>query len=1331
MLSDNNNRGVPHSEGSLVRRRWSIILTWIVMGIALLVIAGWQFNIDLLKSPISNLNAMNPTTAVAFILAGLSYLLLNSRHKTIAKRNVGKILAIGLLVIGFIRVVDSSSTFSIPIDQFLYVTQLVDAGTGEVVRMASNSAFNFVLLAIALLTLHKDTQRIKMPAQFISIIILIAALLSILTYIYRAQALNGIIAKIPMAPHSAICFLLMASAILITHSNKGLMKELTGPYNGSVMARYLFPLAIIVPAALGYLRLMAGWLGLMSVEFGVTILVLTIIVSFLVATWSIVVLLNRRDMLRQNAEKLIRQQEALVQSVFQSSPYALVTVSSDGLITLVNSQCENIFGYKQNELIGQPIEILIPDRFKNSHPDKRKLFFSNPKSRPMGIGLELFARRKDGTEFPVEISLSPVETSKSGLVSATIQDISERKKAEEQIAHLAGLVENTNEAVYSLTTDFRIRSWNKGAEILYGFTSSEAIGKPVFEIVRSQMPVDQRLSIREKIVREGHWQGELEHLTRDGSPISVLASTTATRNGAGEIEGYVSISKDITDRRKAEDALNRLNAQLEERVAERSKELAKSEAFNRGVINALSAHIAVIDVQGGIVAVNEAWERFALENGESTLVRTGVGSNYRDVCLKSAEQGDLSAMTAWDGVKEVILKQRTLFEMEYPCHAPHQQRWFSMRVTNFSNDQSMAVITHQDITPRKEAEVKIKESESRFRLLYENSGEGILLTNADGIILAANPAACALFGWSEAEICKLGRDGLVDMSDPRIAAGLEERRKTGRMNGEWTFIKKNGTKFMGDNTSTMFTNAQGEKRASVFIRDVTERKKAEQQLMDSEARLADAQEVAKVGSWETNLLTQEVFWSKETYRIFELSPNDFNPLHPAFLDLVHPEDRVIVDNAFEESFNSSSICSVKHRILTPSGEIKFVEERWRMVCDETGQPVRATGTCQDITERKKNEQQREFDSQNLNALINNTNDLMWSVDRDFKLITSNKPFDEMSKVSFGKEIHKGDDVLSVAYSPEMATRFKTLYERAFAGESFIAVEHFDFPRKSWTEISYNPIRQGDQIIGTACHSRDITERMKAEKEIRMLNETLEKKVEARTAQWQMANEELEAFSYSVSHDLRAPLRSIDGYAHILVEDYGHKLDDDGKRIIDTITRNAARMGRLIDGMLNLSKLGRLDVSMATLNMGDIVNKIIQEFTETDKQCQAQFRLKPLRNVRADLDMIIQVWTNYISNAIKYASKKAEPIIEIGSYTESNKVVYYVQDNGSGFDNQYAHKLFGVFQRLHKQAEFEGTGVGLAVVKRIVQKHKGQVWADGKPGAGATFYFSLPTEIQSL
>jgi signal transduction histidine kinase len=297
------------------------------------------------------------------------------------------------------------------------------------------------------------------------------------------------------------------------------------------------------------------------------------------------------------------------------------------------------------------------------------------------------------------------------------------------------------------------------------------------------------------------------------------------------------------------------------------------------------------------------------------------------------------------------------------------------------------------------------------------------------------------------------------------------------------------------------------------------------------------------------------------------------------------------------------------------------------------------------------------------------------------------------------------------------------YGRVAATGQSEKIEVYVEALKMWFSISvYCPLPEHFVAVFDV-----ISARKEAEESVRQINLQLEEHVRQRTAQLEAANHELEAFAYSVSHDLRAPLRAIDGFTRILVDDYGSRLDEEGLRLTGVIRRQTARMGKLIDDLLAFSRVGRVEAQPAEIDMTSLAQAVFEECVDGAKDRKIRFKLDPLLPTRGDPSLIRQLLTNLLSNAVKYTGPRPEAEIELGSRVEGNQNVYWVKDNGVGFNPKYAGKLFGIFQRLHSDEEFEGTGVGLALVRRIVGRHGGRAWAEGKLHEGAVFYFALPTQ----
>jgi PAS domain S-box-containing protein len=385
-----------------------------------------------------------------------------------------------------------------------------------------------------------------------------------------------------------------------------------------------------------------------------------------------------------------------------------------------------------------------------------------------------------------------------------------------------------------------------------------------------------------------------------------------------------------------------------------------------------------------------------------------------------------------------------------------------------------------------------------------------------------------------------------------------------------------------------------------------------------------------------------------------------------------------------------------------------------------------TVILRDITERRR----AELTMATLAAVVESSNDAIISKTLDSEIVSWNQAAERMYGYAAGEVIGQS---VAILMPPDRLHELDMIMARIRRGERIENHETVRVTRHGRlvdVSISVSPlIDEGGHITGAATIARDITERKRAEAEIRRLNADLERRVLERTAQLNAANKELEAFSYSVSHDLRAPLRHIMGYVELLQKGATATLDEKNRRYFNIIAEAAARMGNLIDDLLAFSRVGRSDLSKARFEMRPLVQEVVSEFEPDLRGRAIAWRIGPLPRVNADRTMLRLVWINLISNALKYTRPRAQAEIEIACNRGDQEDIFAIRDNGVGFDMKYQAKLFGVFQRLHSAMEFEGTGIGLANVWRIISRHGGRTWAEGAIDGGATFYFSLPTELE--
>ncbi|MEO6611081.1 MAG: PAS domain S-box protein [Chitinophagaceae bacterium] len=1188
------------------------------------------------------------------------------------------------------------------------------------------------------------------------------------------------------------------------------------------------------------------------------------------------------------------------------------------------------------------------------HPDDLDFVNSRIAEAQAGSGNSSFFHRilrKDGSVRHIH-SESHLQVNDEGTpigMYGVAHDVTDIKNAEaslrESKSNLQAIFENTPNGFILTDLEGYIKSFNnKAREIYYLNVKKELVkGNSIFDYSRDSMREVYRSAIPRVLAGE-NVQYDLDFVRENGEEKWFTFTIDRVHNNEWT-EGFSISINDITGRKKAEAGLQ------------------ESELFNKGILASLHSHIAVIDRTGIIITVNKAWNDFAIANGVTTLERASEGSNYFDVCRKAAISGDSIANQVLDGIRSVFEKEVDEFQLEYPCHSLTDKRWFILHVSNFGKDSSKIVLSHQNIT---------------------------------------------------------------------------------------------------------------------------ERKIAEQRSILSEAKLIEAQAVSKIGSWETDLLTMNVFWSAEIFRIFEINPNDFIPTHARFLDFIHPDDREKVDKAFTASLNKTTHNSIEHRIVTPTGKIKFVEEHWQIYQEENGLPGRAAGTCQDITQRREIEQLLQRSEANLKAIIENTDASIYSIDSNFRYLTFNTLLQDTLKAIYGLDVKPGDNVYDFLekLNPEEAREWELVYSKALDGQIVKFEKEFSInDYYSYISFSIYPIWENQEVIGLSCFAFDITKQKLAEKEqeqtelryrqivetaqegiwlidensrttfvnnkmceilgyaveemigkeytyfmgevdvdeatasierrkrgitenldqrfisksgkeiwatvsanpfldnggnykgaLAMVTDITDKKalkdlldktnkladigtwdidvtggivfwsdkakeiqeadpgfvpqlstgihqfqkgsnngaiprrvqdcmekgipwdeeleiltqkgnlkwirsvgeaefmdgkcvriygsfqdidmrkraelevlkifqekntvlesirdgffavdknwvvtywnkeaekvfhkhkheiigknfwdvfsdsidsesfrkyhqaielnrvmvfedhyaslskwyeisaypsekglsvyfkdvserkiselefkkmnsvLEEHARELAISNQELEQFAYVASHDLQEPLRMVTGFMTQLQKKYGDVIGDKGKQYINFAVDGAKRMRHIILDLLEFSKAGKAEDKLEKVDLNGLMEEVLTLYHKQIEAGKVDIRVGNLPLLITFRTPVSQLFQNLVSNSLKYAKEGTAAEITISAKEIGTHWQFAVSDNGIGIDPQYFDKVFVIFQRLHNKEEYSGTGIGLAICKKIVENLGGKIWVESEEGKGSTFYFTLP------
>ena len=1009
---------------------------------------------------------------------------------------------------------------------------------------------------------------------------------------------------------------------------------------------------------------------------------------------------------RSNTELELKRSQALANQIIAKSLDSIKILDAEGELLLMSEGGQNIMDIQDlSTYLNKP----WLNFWKGTENEKALKALTTAQNGGLGK-FEGFRATEKGNPKWWEVVISPIKDEQGKVFQLLVitRDITERINYEEAISksesNLKAVFENSTEGFLLMDKNHTILELNTAMEKI--ILKIENIHIQKNKNILIDIPKENQkifLDRFQAVVNGEKFTFENTYPQSDGNKIWIESKLYPIINLEQSIIGVCIAMTDISERKKSELAI------------------LQAKKFYENLIDHSNTPIIIWNPAFKITHFNLAFE-----------MTTGIAES--EVMGKTIEEF-FTKITSKKNIEQIIQnsnsenRQPLEFEITHSDKTIKTLLWTSSKLFNENGKTLISTIGQAlDITERKLKQLELKESEQLYRTLFENMLNGFALCRliiengkpVDYIYLTVNKAFEAQTGLKNVVGKKVSEaiPGIHE-KDPKVLETFSRVVMTGQPDKSELYVSTLKAWFIVSSYKTMPNHFV------IIFDSITERKTAEAKLIESEARLKLSLETNQTGVWELNLEDNNIVRTTTHDKIF-----GYESLLPkftleTFTEHLLPADLGWVNKMVKDAIEAKKEFKLEARIRRADGAIRWIFARGTPKLNSEGKVESLLGIVQDITERKLNDEALAKTENNLRSLFENTQTGYLLMDTNFTIVEFNKLMEKYFTIADNKTLKKNENILNSLMNERQESFSKSLKE-VLNGSKLNYEISFSLPDGTllWLDSRLYPVTNPDGKVMGACMSyEDVTKRKFDEQKIQELNKTLDKKVLERTAQYESLNKELEAFSFSVSHDLRAPLRAVNSYAQILEEEQKDKLNEDGQLMLKNIKNNGQKMGRLIDDLLAFSRLGRQEIKKVQVNMNELASTAIEELNRLLPN-HAAIQLSPLPEVEGDYTLLYQVMINLVGNAIKYSSKKEKPVITIYAEQKEGKTIFTIKDNGAGFDMRFAEKLFGVFQRLHSEQEFEGNGVGLAIVQRIINKHGGKIWGEGKENEGASFYFTL-------